>query len=166
MFPLAFVAGSLQGHWWGFISRNYVVWPIFFLMNVFIALKGTHFWILLEGKLISLFCFSPLSFTDVYISKTTKKKNDSFSIYRIYSNKCPLSDKRPPPTFFIEKDGQMQHQILSSPWNRGKFVHIICLKNIIFRTFKMQQLPPPPPPSPTDPPPQVFIRINFYLYRF
>ena len=46
MFPLAFVAGSLQGHWWGFISRNYVVWPIFFLMNVFIALKGTHFWIL------------------------------------------------------------------------------------------------------------------------
>ena len=43
MFPLAFVAGSLQGHWWGFISRNYVVWPIFFLMNVFIALKGTHF---------------------------------------------------------------------------------------------------------------------------
>ena len=43
MFPLAFVAESLQGHWWGFISRNYVVWPIFFLMNVFIALKGTHF---------------------------------------------------------------------------------------------------------------------------
>ena len=47
MFPLAFVAVSLQGHWWGFISRNYVVWPIFFLMNVFIALKGTHFWILI-----------------------------------------------------------------------------------------------------------------------
>ena len=46
MYPLAFVAGSLQGHWWGFISRKYVVWPIFFLMNVFIALKGTHFWIL------------------------------------------------------------------------------------------------------------------------
>ena len=46
MFPLAFVAGSLQGHWWGFISRNYVVWPIFCLMNVFIALKGTHFWFL------------------------------------------------------------------------------------------------------------------------
>ena len=44
MFPLAFAAGSLQGHWWGFISRNYVVWPIFFLMNIFIALKGTHFW--------------------------------------------------------------------------------------------------------------------------
>ena len=39
MFPLAFVAESLQGHWWSFISRNYVVWPIFFLMNVFIALK-------------------------------------------------------------------------------------------------------------------------------
>ena len=46
MFPLAFVAGSLQGHWWGFICRNYVVWPIFFLLNVFIALKGNHFWIL------------------------------------------------------------------------------------------------------------------------
>ena len=30
----------------GFISRNYVVWPIFFLMNVFIALKGMHFWFL------------------------------------------------------------------------------------------------------------------------
>ena len=43
MFPLAFVAGSLQGHWWGFISRHYVIWPIFFLMNVFIALKGTNF---------------------------------------------------------------------------------------------------------------------------
>ena len=38
-----FVAGWLQGHWWGFISRNYVVWPTFFLMNVFIALKGSHF---------------------------------------------------------------------------------------------------------------------------
>ena len=50
MFPLAFVTGSLQGHWWGFISRNYVVWTIFFLMNVFIALKGTHFWFLFELK--------------------------------------------------------------------------------------------------------------------
>ena len=35
-----------QYYWWGFISRNNVVWPIFLLMNVFIALKGTHFWIL------------------------------------------------------------------------------------------------------------------------
>ena len=43
IFPLVFVAGWLQGHWWDFISRNYIVWPIFFLMNVFIALKGTHF---------------------------------------------------------------------------------------------------------------------------
>ena len=48
MFPLAFVAGWLQGYWWGFISRNYVVWSTFFLMNVFIALKGSHFWILFE----------------------------------------------------------------------------------------------------------------------
>ena len=46
MFLLAFVAGWSQGHWWGFISRNYVVWPIFFLMNVFIARKGSHFWFL------------------------------------------------------------------------------------------------------------------------
>ena len=44
MFSLAFVAGWLQGHWWGFVSRNYVVWPTFFHMNVFIALKGSHFW--------------------------------------------------------------------------------------------------------------------------
>ena len=50
MFPLAFVAGWLQGHWWGFISRNYVVWPIFFLMNVFIALKGSHFWFLFNSS--------------------------------------------------------------------------------------------------------------------
>ena len=48
MFPLAFVAGWLQGHWWGFISRNYVVWPTFLLMNVFIALKGSHFWFLFD----------------------------------------------------------------------------------------------------------------------
>ena len=38
----------VQGHWWGFISRNYVVWPIFLLMNVFIALKGSHFWFLFD----------------------------------------------------------------------------------------------------------------------
>ena len=48
MFPLAFVAGWLQGHWWGFISRNYVVWPTFLLMNVFITLKGSHFWFLFD----------------------------------------------------------------------------------------------------------------------
>ena len=50
-FPLAFIAGWLQGHWWGFISRNYVVWPTFLLMNVLIALnpsctciKKRHSW--------------------------------------------------------------------------------------------------------------------------
>ena len=43
MFPLAFVAGSLQGCWWGFVGRSCLVWPVFFLMNVFIALNGTHF---------------------------------------------------------------------------------------------------------------------------
>ena len=47
VFPLAFIAGWLQGYWWGFISRIYVVWPTFLLMNVFIALKGSHFWFLL-----------------------------------------------------------------------------------------------------------------------
>ena len=30
------------------LARNYVVWPTFFLMNVFIALKGSHFWILFD----------------------------------------------------------------------------------------------------------------------
>ena len=54
MFPLAFVAGSLQGHWWGFMCRNYVIWPIFFLMNVFIALKGTHFLFLFVSVAIEL----------------------------------------------------------------------------------------------------------------
>ena len=52
VFPLAFIAGWLQGHWWGFISWNYVVWPTFLLMNVFIALKGSHFWFLFHGPLI------------------------------------------------------------------------------------------------------------------
>ena len=62
MFPLAFVAEWLQGHWWGFISRNYVVRPTFFLMNVFIALKGSHFWFLfhLTTKHLTAdqFCFN------------------------------------------------------------------------------------------------------------
>ena len=48
MFPLAFIAGWLQGHWWGFISRNYVVRSTFLLMNVFIALKGSHYWFLFD----------------------------------------------------------------------------------------------------------------------
>ena len=52
MLPLAFVAGWLQGHWWGFISRNYVIWPTFFLMDVFIALKGSHFWFLFINRSI------------------------------------------------------------------------------------------------------------------
>ena len=34
MFPLAFVAGWLQGHWWGFISRNYVVWPTLWMFSL------------------------------------------------------------------------------------------------------------------------------------
>ena len=39
---------------WGFISRNYVVWPTFLLMNVFIALKGSHFWFLFYLMFVSL----------------------------------------------------------------------------------------------------------------
>ena len=39
---------QVQGHWWGFISRNYVIWPTFLLTNVFIALKGSHFWFLFD----------------------------------------------------------------------------------------------------------------------
>ena len=54
MFLLAFVAAWLQGHWWGFISRNYVVWPTFLLMNVFAALKGSHFRFLLVISLLVL----------------------------------------------------------------------------------------------------------------
>ena len=79
MIPLAFVVGWLQGHWWGFIRRNYVAWPTFLLMNVFMALKGSHFWILFDftaagvvpcdGRKTSprtstivqfIFCFGPL----------------------------------------------------------------------------------------------------------
>ena len=65
MFSLAFVAGSLQGHWWGFSSRNYLVWSIFFLMNVFIALKGTHFF---------FFCFYFL-FCSGFIAKRPPKRH-------------------------------------------------------------------------------------------
>ena len=53
-FPLHFVWMSLQGHWWGFFSRNFEVWPIYFLTNVFTALKGTHFCIFnLESHLLA-----------------------------------------------------------------------------------------------------------------
>ena len=68
VFPLAFIAGWLQGHWWGFISRNYVVWPTFLLMNVFIALKGSHFWFLLEIQEQSmLYKLSPIQKHQVQI---------------------------------------------------------------------------------------------------
>ena len=54
MFPLTSAAGSLQGHWWGLISRNYEVWPTFSLMNVFIALKGTHFLIFISHDMTKI----------------------------------------------------------------------------------------------------------------
>ena len=40
VFRCQVITGSMMS----FFSPNYVSWPIFFLMNVFIALKGTHFW--------------------------------------------------------------------------------------------------------------------------
>ena len=36
----------IQGHWRGMIIRNRSVWPTLFLLNVFTALKRTHFYIL------------------------------------------------------------------------------------------------------------------------
>ena len=71
MFPLAFVAGLLQGHWWGFISRNYVVWPTFLLMNVFIALKGSHFWFLFNRDGFRLVCPNAVLVGDINIDCTT-----------------------------------------------------------------------------------------------
>ena len=64
VFPLAFIAGWLQGHWWGFISRNYVVWPTFLLMNVFIALKGYHFWFLFLSSTLKISAHKP--FPQIY----------------------------------------------------------------------------------------------------
>ena len=85
MFPLAFVAGWLQGHWWGFISRNYVVWPTFFLMNVFIALKGSHFWFYIrlitlfrKGK-IYLIPFPSLKGDNLRIRDQLQLRGDNFS---------------------------------------------------------------------------------------
>ena len=54
LFKIRKIAGCLQGHWWGFISRNYVVWPSFFLMNVFMALKGSHFLVLSHQNTIQV----------------------------------------------------------------------------------------------------------------
>ena len=81
VFPLAFAARSLQGHWWGFISRNYVVWPIFFLMNVFIALKGTHLWFLLSD-LIAIVGLQHLTLHAVYIfQRFVEKCLETFSVW-------------------------------------------------------------------------------------
>ena len=40
--------------------QTYVVLPIFFLINVFIALKGTHFLFLLAGQKLLQHLFCPL----------------------------------------------------------------------------------------------------------
>ena len=78
MFPLDFVAGPLQGHWWGFISQNHVIWTIFFLINVFIALKGTDFLFLF---LIRLTHILEYLWHDIQTSRKPDKKN---SFYRAY----------------------------------------------------------------------------------
>ena len=92
MVPPAFVSGSLQGHWWGFISRNYVVWPSFFLTNVFIALKGTNF--------LFLFLVKGLNFNQnhsclgtVLVSNQKPQKNRENSVWilrhhHIYTCQC------------------------------------------------------------------------------
>ena len=92
MFPLASVAGWLQGHWWGFISRNYVVWPTFFLMNVFIALKGSRFWFLfiLSKWLNESFEFSTCLFF-VLISVTSTQNVKIKILHLIINAKCRLS---------------------------------------------------------------------------
>ena len=83
MFPLAFVAGWLQGHWWGFISRNYVVWPTFFLMNVFIALKGSHLWFYIlsrsRKKQIELTHFSIKNTCNTITTKRMSKSIQTFA---------------------------------------------------------------------------------------
>ena len=83
VFPLAFVAGSLQRHWWGFFSRNYVVWPIFFLMNVFIALKGSHF--------LFLFAFTAAGGVQCGGRKTSPRTSTIVQLYFLFS---PLRSAR------------------------------------------------------------------------
>ena len=68
-----------EGHWWGFINRNYVVWPMSFLMNVFIALKGTHFLFLLNWYsskyLMAIFIFSTILRVNLSILAVYTKHN-------------------------------------------------------------------------------------------
>ena len=95
MFPLAFVGGWLQGHWWGFISRNYVVCSTFLLMNVFIALKGSHFWFLFKK-----------AFDRVWheaLWATMRKQNINASIIRTIEN---LYDKAQCEVLFNGSTGE------------------------------------------------------------
>ena len=95
MFHLAFVAGPLQAHWWGFVSRNYVVWPILFLTNVFIALKGTHFFIFISFLTKTYFITS-----DTHIRKIRLRtdvtaelfKNKNCSVGNLFKYSSSLSD--------------------------------------------------------------------------
>ena len=50
MISLAFIAGSLQGHWWGFISQNYVD-PSSFLLMFSLLLKELIFYFYLSDKI-------------------------------------------------------------------------------------------------------------------
>ena len=73
-FPLAFVAKSLQSHWWGFLRRNFEVWPIYFLTNVFTALKGTHFCIFICCHARQFQCILSTTSCDHFSSIFTHKK--------------------------------------------------------------------------------------------
>ena len=99
MFHLAFVAGSLQGHWWGFVSRNYVVWPIFFLTNVFIAFKGTHFFIFIFLRFCA--CRGPLGSLDGLVH--VKWQYSGLAWYICITSMCTHGPHRAPysPTRLI-----------------------------------------------------------------
>ena len=92
MSPLAFVAGLLKGHWWGFIRWNYVVWPSFFLMNVFIALTGSHFWFLFTRwfNLLGLTVPEKSVAKNFNVWKLERKKNEEIKGQISSSSLIPL----------------------------------------------------------------------------
>ena len=103
MFPLAFVAGWLQGHWWGFISRNYVVWPTSFLWMFSLLLKD----------LISDFYLSWRDSTNQFVISRSGELIDyselwSFEVTKsvlIYHKACLFCD--------ITKSDNLYHNLLT-----------------------------------------------------
>ena len=102
MFPLAFVAGWLQGHWWGFISRNYVVWPTFFLMNVWM-------FSLLLKDLISDFIFT---------LKKKKKKNLALCSAVIKKHTSPQSAWRTSNSSMHQNSKHINQDPTTMSWNK------------------------------------------------